>query len=337
MRIDELGEFGLIDRIQRALPAPGANVIVGIGDDVAVLRADADRVWLATCDVQMEGAHFLRDAIAPRDLGRKALAINLSDIAATGGAPRFALVSLGLPNDLAVEFVDELYTGLRAEAELFGVDIVGGNLSRSRLGVFIDIFLLGDAPRENVLLRSGAHVGDQILVTGTLGDAAAGVALMLDATLGTTDEYAAIARARRDTPTPRVREGQMIGAAHIATAMLDISDGLAGDLGHICEKSGVGARILAEKLPVANENRTLARAVRGDEWHFAVYGGEDYELLFTAPAVAADTLAEQITRETGTRVSIIGGILPASEGRQLVLPDARVVPLQTHGWDHFRS
>ena len=336
MRIDEFGEFGLIDRIQRALPAPGDRVIVGIGDDVAVLRADADRVWLATCDVQLEGAHFLRDAIAPRDLGRKALAINLSDIAATGGAPRFALVSLGLPSDLDVDFVDQLYAGLRAEAESFGVDIVGGNISRARLGVFIDIFLLGDAPRENVLLRSGARAGDQILVTGTLGDAGAGVALMLDAALRTTDEYAAIARARRDTPTPRVREGQLIGAAHTATAMLDISDGLASDLGHICERSNVGARVFAEKLPVADENRALAREAREDEFALALHGGEDYELLFTAPAASADALAEQITRETGTHVSIIGEILPASEGRQLVLPDARVVPLEARGWDHFR-
>ena len=337
MKIDELGEFGLIDRIQRALPAPGKDVLVGIGDDVAVLRADADRVWLATCDVQMEGAHFLRDAIAPRDLGRKALAINLSDIAATGGAPRFALVSLGLPKDLDVEFIDGLYAGLCAEAKSFGVDIVGGNISGSRLGVFIDIFLLGDAPRENVLLRSGARVGDKILVTGTLGDAAAGVALLLDAALATTESYAVIARSHRDTPTPRVREGQLIGAAHAATAMTDISDGLASDLGHICERSNVGARVFAEKLPVAEGNRALARNTRGNEWHFALFGGEDYELLFTAPATQADTLAAQITRETGTRVSIIGEILPVSERRQLILPDARVVPLEARGWDHFKE
>ncbi len=338
MKIEQVGEFGLIDRIQRALPTLGDRVIVGIGDDVAILRADADRVWLATCDVQMEGAHFLRDAIAPRDLGRKALAINLSDIAATGGAPRFALVSLGLPSDLDVEFVDALYAGLRAEAELFGVDIVGGNISRSRLGVFIDIFLLGDAPRENVVLRSGARVGDQILVTGTLGDAGAGVALMLDTSLRTTDAYAAIAHACRDTPTPRVREGQLIGAAHAATAMLDVSDGLASDLGHICERSKVGARVFAAKLPVAGDNRALARSARGgNEWHFALHGGEDYELLFTTPAAQANALAEAITRETGTRVSIIGEILPASEGRQLVLPDARMMPLEARGWDHFRG
>jgi thiamine-monophosphate kinase len=337
MKIGDLGEFGLIDRIRRTLPAPGDEVIVGIGDDVAVLRADAGRVWLATCDVQMEGVHFLRDSIAPRDLGRKALAINLSDIAATGGAPRFALVSLGLSGDLAVEFVDELYAGLRAEAEAFGVEIVGGNISRSRLGMFVDIFLLGDAPRENVLLRSGAHMGDRILVTGTLGDAAAGVALLTECGLATTDAYAAIAHARRDTPTPRVREGQLVGATRLATAMLDVSDGLASDLGHICEQSRVGARVFAEKLPVASENRALARTAHGDEWHFALHGGEDYELLFTAPDADLGELTERITRETGTRVSVIGEILPAAQGRELVLPSARVVPLEARGWDHFKS
>ncbi len=343
MRIDQLGEFGLIDRIQRALPSPGRDVLVGIGDDVAVLRTGGERVWLATCDVQMEGAHFLRDAISPRDLGRKALAINLSDIAATGGTPRFALISLGLPKDLEVEFVDGLYEGLRAEAETFGVDIVGGNISSSRLGVFIDITLLGDAPPENILLRSGAHVGDRILVTGTLGDAAAGVALLLDASLSTTQEYAAVARARRDTPTPRVLEGQIIGAAHTATAMIDISDGLAGDLGHICERSAVGVRLFSQKLPVSQANRTLALAAHGSAWHFALHGGEDYELLFTAPAAQAESLAGQITHETGTPVSIIGEILPAGEGQQLVLPaegtlrDGSVVPLQPRGWDHFAA
>jgi len=203
--------------------------------------------------------------------------------------------------------------------------------------VFIDIFLLGDAPRENILPRSGAHVGDKILVTGALGDAAAGIALLLNTALATTESYAVIARARRDTPTPRMREGQLIGAAHAATAMIDISDGLASDLGHICERSNVGVRVLAEKLPVAEANRALARNAHGNEWHLALFGGEDYELLFTAPATQADALAAQITRETDTRVSIIGELLPASEGRQLVLPDARVVPLEARGWIISRS
>ena len=142
-------------------------MLVGISDDVAVLRADAERIWLATCDVQVDGVHFLRDKVAPRDLGRKELAITQSDLAAVGGTPRYALISLGLPTDLAVEFIDELYAGLRTQAETCQMDIVGGNISRSRLSIFIDIFLVGDALNENVVLRCGAHPGDKILVTGT--------------------------------------------------------------------------------------------------------------------------------------------------------------------------
>jgi thiamine-monophosphate kinase len=337
MRIDQLGEFGLIDRIRRALPAPGRDVLVGIGDDVAVLRSSSERVWLATCDVQVEGVHFLRDAIDPSDLGHKALAINLSDIAASGGTPRFALISLGLPKGLGVEFVDELYVGLRAEAETFGVEIVGGNISSSRLGIFIDITLLGDAAPGDVMLRSGAHPGDQILVTGTLGDAAAGVALLLDSRLPTNADYAALARSRRNRPTPRVREGQIIGAAHTATAMIDISDGLAGDLGHICERSKTGVRLFADRLPVDKANRALAQRAHGDEWHFALHGGEDYELLFTAPAARAHALASQILRQAGTPVTNIGEILLAGQGQQLVLPDGSVVSLQPRGWDHFKE
>ena len=336
MKIDQLGEFGLIERIRAALPQPGPDVIVSIGDDVAVLQASAETVWLATCDVQVEGAHFLRDAIPPRSLGRKALAINLSDIASTGGIPRFALVSLGLPGDLDVGFVDELYAGLREEAEMFGVEIVGGNMSRSRLGIFIDIFLLGEAPRGNVMLRSGAAAGDWIMLTGSVGDAAAGVALLLDPELRTDEAYALTAAERQYRPTPRVKEGALIGALREASAMIDVSDGVAADLLHICEKSGVSARLQAATLPVRSENRELARTARMDEWHFALRGGEDYELLFTAPPARAQKLAQRITSETGTPVSIIGEILPAAQPPQLILPDGKTMPLGGTGWDHFR-
>ena len=336
MKIDQLGEFGLIERIRGALPGPGPNVLVGIGDDVAVLKSSAESVWLATCDVQVEGAHFLRDAIAPRSLGRKSLAINLSDIASAGGVPRYALVSLGLPGGLEVDFIDELYAGLREEGSEFGVDIVGGNISLSRLGIFIDIFLIGEAVRENVVLRSSAAVGDRIMVTGSLGDAAAGVALLLDPGLHAEAAYTAIAQQRRDRPTPRVKEGALIGALRLASAMIDVSDGIAGDLRHICEKSRVSARLHAEKLPVSRDNRALARAARGNEWHFALYGGEDYELLFTAPPGRAERLAENITSQTGTPVSVIGEILPEGEYRELVMPDGSTLPLEESGWDHFK-
>jgi thiamine-monophosphate kinase len=336
MKIEQIGEFGLIERIRAALPEPGTSVIVGIGDDVAVLEGSADSVWLATCDVQVEGVHFLRDAIPPRSLGRKALAINLSDIASAGGTPRYALVSLGLPGGLEAGFIDELYAGLREEGSEFGVDIVGGNISRSRLGIFIDVFLLGQAIRENVVLRSGAAVGDRIMVTGRVGDAAAGVALLLDPGLSADAAYTATARARRDCPTPRVREGALIGSLRQASAMIDVSDGIAGDLRHICEKSGVSVRVHAEKLPVSPDNRALAHAARGDEWHFALHGGEDYELLFTAPPGRAEQLAQRITTETGTPVSVIGEITAGGEPPELVLPDGRALPLEESGWDHFK-
>ncbi|MGO9411576.1 MAG: thiamine-phosphate kinase [Spirochaetia bacterium] len=336
MKIDQLGEFGLIDRIRSALPEPGPNVVVGIGDDVAVLEGSAESVWLATCDVQVEGAHFLRDSIPPKSLGRKALAINLSDIASAGGIPRFALVSLGLPKDLEVAFIDELYVGLREEGERYGVEIVGGNVSKTRLGMFIDVFLLGETLRENVVLRSGAKPGDRIMVTGSVGDAAAGVALLLDKTLKTDESYAVTATERQYSPTPRVKEGALIGALRQATSMIDVSDGVAGDLGHICEKSRVSARVEAARLPVRPENRALAQAARGDEWHFALHGGEDYELMMTAPPGRAERLAQRITAETGTPVTIIGEILPPEETSQLVLPDGKTMPLGASGWDHFK-
>ncbi|HVP18801.1 MAG TPA: thiamine-phosphate kinase [Spirochaetia bacterium] len=336
MKIDQLGEFGLIERIRAALPEPGPKVVVGIGDDVAVVEASAESVWLATCDVQVEGAHFIRGSIPPRSLGRKALAINLSDIASSGGIPRFALVSLGLPSDLEVGFIDELYAGLREEAEKFGVDIVGGNMSRSRLGMFIDVFLLGETLRDNVVLRSGAKAGDRIMVTGSVGDAAAGIALLLDPALKAVDPYAPLAVERQHSPEPRVKEGALIGALRQASSMIDISDGVAGDLAHICEKSGVSARLEAARLPVRPENRALALATKGDEWHFALRGGEDYELLITAPPGRAERLAQRITAETGTPVTIIGEILPPDQPSELVLPDGKKLPLGGAGWDHFK-
>lgn len=337
MKISDLGEFGLIDRIRKFLPKAAPGVIVGIGDDVAVLQGNGGNVRLVTCDVQMEGSHFLRDAVSPRDLGHKALAINLSDIAGTGGIPQFALVSLGLPKDLSVEFIDELYAGLRAEAQSSGTAIIGGNISGSKLGLFIDIFLMGEAPEKEILLRSGARPGDLILVTGSLGDAAAGVAMCIDPNLAGPEDYCRFAASRFNRPTPRLKEGRVIARSRLAAAMLDISDGLAGDLGHICERSEVGVRVHADRLPVRPENRALSLTTRGNEWHFSVFGGEDYELLFTAAAENAPRLAEMITAETGTPVSIIGEVFPASEGRRFVLPDKRSIPLEPKAWDHLKK
>jgi len=359
-RLSDIGEFGLIDRIARRLPAPGEGVVVGIGDDTAALRLSGDRLLLATCDIQLEGHHFLRDKIAPQQLGRKALAINLSDIASMGGRPRYALVSLGLPKGLAVSWVDALYDGLQEEAARFGTSIVGGNITGSPL-ILVDVTLLGEVEEARLLRRSGARVGDRLLVTGMLGASGAGLAWLVAGGGGAEEQGGRGAEEKRGggashlgtpapphlctevdevlaahlTPTPRVAEGRAIGATHAATAMIDLSDGLASDVGHICELSNVGVRVEAARLPISSATRAVAEALGRDPVAFALFGGEDYELLLTAPAERVGELVAAVG-QTGTPLTDIGAIVPAAAGRTLLLTNGRTIPLEPGGWDHFR-
>lgn len=336
MKVRDLGEFGLIDRIARSLPPPGPGIVVGIGDDVAVLRS-SDRYLLATCDIQVEGVHFLREKITPYQLGRKAVAINVSDIAAMGGVPRYLLVSLVLPKETEVEFVDGLYEGLREECGRWSAEIVGGNMAHSPGGVIVDLFLLGEVEPERLLRRSGARVGDRVLVTGTLGDSAAGLALLLRPEATAPDIHREFVLRRHLTPAPRLWEGRAIARSGLATAAIDVSDGLASDIGHICETSGVGVRLWADAIPVSDAARAIAAAVGADLLEWALFGGEDYELLFTAPADRAEDLAHWVREETGTPVSIIGEVVPADQGMTLVQADGSALPLRKGGWDHFRK
>ncbi|MCS7221111.1 MAG: thiamine-phosphate kinase [Anaerolineae bacterium] len=336
MKVRDIGEFNLINRIARSLPAPRTGVIVGIGDDVAVLQ-NRDRYILATCDVQVEGVHFLREKILPYQLGRRAVAINVSDIAAMGGVPCYLLVSLMLPRETEVEFVDGLYEGMREECSRWGSEIVGGNMAHSPDRIIVDLFLLGEVEPERLLRRSGARVGDQVLVTGTLGDSAAGLALLLHPEATCPDLHREFALRRHLTPTPRLWEGRVISRSGLATAAIDVSDGLASDVGHICERSGVSVRLRADAIPISDAARAIAQALSADPLEWALFGGEDYELLFTAPADRAKDLARWVQQETGTPVSIIGEVVPADQGIALVHADGSAVPLWKGGWDHFRK
>jgi thiamine-monophosphate kinase len=342
MHISDLGEFPLIDRIARIVSVEREDVIVGIGDDVAVLDpgtghpAGGEDWLLAKVDSQVEGVHFLKDAISPRQLGRKALIINLSDIASIGGQPLYALVSLALPDDTEVAWVDELYRGLREEGDRFGVAVVGGNMARSTGGAFVDVFVLGRVRRDQVLLRSGARPGDRVLVTGRLGDSAAGLQLVLNRQIEMPSVNREMLLDRHFTPTPRLREAQVIARMGTATAAIDLSDGLSSDLGHICERSEVGARVWAERLPISSAARSVANEIGKEPWQLAIEGGEDYELCFTVPAAEAEALAAAVERETGTPVSTVGEILPVDEGRRLVLEDGREGPLEARGWQHWQ-
>lgn len=336
MKLCELGEFELIERIASRLPEYRDDVWVGVGDDVAVLALDADTLQLATCDIQVEGVHFKMKPITPHQLGRRVAAINLSDIAAKGGTPEHFLISLALPGELDVHWVDGLYDGLREEAARYGADIVGGNVARTGGPAVVDAFLLGRVRRDEVLLRSGARPGERVLVTGSLGEAAAGLGVQ-------GQEGGAAAEGREKvvqaylTPTPRVREGRAIAKSGVATSMIDLSDGLSSDIGHICAQSGVGVRLWADRLPISNATREAGGLTEGPVWTLALEGGEDYELCLTVPSGREEALMGGVKEETGTELTCVGEILEREEGRWLVLPDGSEVTLESRGWDHFAA
>lgn len=334
MQIADLGEFPLIDKVAQIVGVERPDIVVGIGDDVAVL-ADGEELILATVDSQVEEIHFLRDVITPRQLGRRALAINLSDIAAMGGRAQYALVSLALPSDTDVTWVEDLYRGLREEGDRFDTAIVGGNMASSPERAFVDVCVLGRVRRQHLMLRSGARPGDRVLVTGTLGDAAAGLTAALEPDLPLTGTQRRAVLARYLTPTPRLAEAAVIAESRAATAMIDVSDGLSSDVGHICERSHVGVRLWADRLPISAATRNAARLTERPAGQLALGASDDYELCFTAPAGAVDDLIAAVQEETGTRVTDIGHILSPQEGRWLVLAEGQEVPLEAGGWQHF--
>lgn len=339
MRINEIGEFALIDRIARLLPSVPASVVVGIGDDVAVLRATEGKYLLATCDVQVENVHFLPEKITPYQLGSKIAAINLSDIAAMGGTPEWALVSLVLPEHRQVSFVDGLYRGMQEQMTSAGAVIVGGNLSRAHADVVIDFFLMGHVDPRNLLCRSGAREGDVIMVTGSLGDSRAGLELLCNSALELPPDVREQAVNKHLTPQPRLREGQVLGRSGRVHAMADVSDGLIGDLGHICRASNLGAEIWLAQAPVGSACAKVAAAAGVDPLEWALTGGEDYELLFAAAPEAARSIEDLLLRETGTVCRVIGRMTPAAGGIQILTADGGKWGRADYltGWDHFAA
>lgn len=300
---------------------------------------------LATCDSQVEDVHFTLAASSPQDIGRKALAINISDIAAMGGEPRYALISLILPSrkTFRLELLDGIYSGLHQESEQFDMAIVGGNIAgtgkHENAPLIIDITLLGTVERGHALLRSGAQVGDTLFVTGSPGDSAAGLFTLLHPNLPYPSQARDTLRAISHVPQPRVREGRILSSfgPNIVTAMLDISDGLSGDLQHICERSRVGARVVFARLPQSSALRSIAAAASHDPLDWVLNGGEDYELLFSVSPGHEDMVSEAVQSATGKPVTAIGTICPPEEGMRLLWPDGREEVLVPKSWDHLRS
>jgi thiamine-monophosphate kinase len=329
----ELGEFGLIARLTAGFSQPG-DVIVGVGDDAAVLDTGGDELVVATCDAQVEDTHFRLRYADPHDIGRRALAVNLSDIAAMGARPRFALISLFLPPILEVAILDGIYAGLQAEAAQFDVALVGGNIARNAERLIIDITLLGTGKRDRLLRRDQAKPGDVVMVTGSLGASAAGLLVLENEQLADempAERLASVLAAHR-TPTPRVAAGQWL-AQHGVTTGIDISDGLAADIAHVCEASGVGVKIESEFLPIKPEVTMIATLAGRQPQDLALFGGEDYELLFTVSADRVNVLAQELFVATGVEATAIGTI---SEGNDLMLlHQGKLSPLHPKGWDHL--
>ncbi|HEY3109859.1 MAG TPA: thiamine-phosphate kinase, partial [Chloroflexota bacterium] len=312
--VGELGEFRLIDRLAARLPL-GDGVVVGIGDDTAALEPTPGHLLLATTDGQVEGVHFLRDGTPPRSLGHRVLASNLSDVAAMGGRPRWAIVALTLPDDLELAWLEQLYDGLAALASRHRVGVVGGNVARSPGGVVVDLTLLGEVRPERRLSRAGARPGEAVYVTGQPGEAAGGLELILRPRLRERLPVADVDRLLRAhwEPSPRVEEGQALAAGGAVGAMIDVSDGLAADLGHVLAASGVGATLDEAALPISPALRALEAAGGRPALELTLHGGEAYELSFTcraAPSVAATRIGA-IEAEPGLRLRSLDGTVRA--------------------------
>jgi len=308
MKIEALGEFELIGELAGLVP-PGSSVVRGIGDDAAVLDPGGEAYLLVAADACQEGVHFRRQD-GPERIGRKALAVNLSDLAAMGGRPRWALVCAGFPSDLPLDFARSLYRGMGKLAAATGTGIVGGDTWRSPGGIVLSVTVVGEVAKSHCLFRDGASPGEAICLTGSLGEAARGKHLDF---------------------TPRLEAGRLLGEKFGVTAAIDLSDGLFADLGQLCRLSGVGARLEASDLPLA----PAAAALAGPARLAAAGQGEEFELAFTVPEEKLPRLLVEFPGEASVTVTRIGLTLPAREGLSLWEKDKKL-SWPAVGYDHFK-
>lgn len=333
-----MNERQIIDHIAALAGRPDKRLIKGIGDDCAVVAKDGRLVWLLTMDTLIEGIHFDPAFHPPEKLGRKAVSVNVSDIGAMGGRPVFVLLSIGMPPSFEPSWFRAFAKGLAAGCRDYGCLLIGGDTVASPQGFNCTLTVIGEAAADRVVYRSGARPGDTVWVSGLLGCAAAGLELLRQGLGAASAAFAPLVEQHLN-PTARVDLGQRLGESGLAHAMMDLSDGLATDLAHLCTQSGVGARIAARDLPGPAALAEAARLAGADPERWAIGGGEDYELLFTAAADARDRLLA-LGRACGLPLTPIGTIV-AGEGVVLVKerPDGtgEEVGIAYQGYDHFRD
>lgn len=333
MRLNEIGEFGFIRRVSRGAVVRPEGVARAIGDDAAAFSMPAGQLALVTTDLLVERVHFLRAATTPFNLGHKALAVNLSDIAAMGGTPREAFVSLAIPADCPVEFLEELYAGVKRLAAEHAVNILGGDTTASKGDLFLSVTVVGGVPANQVLYRSGARPGDRVCVTGPVGDSRAGLHFVREGLAPSDATMQALLDAHL-LPRPHLAEGRFLAESGAATSAIDVSDGLSSDLLHLCEESGVGIRIRAEAIPVSPALRDFCARSGHDPVRFALAGGEDYVLAVTLRPERLDEVQRGFAARFGRPLHAIGEVTTGT-GLVLRAPDGRAEVLVPTGWDHF--
>lgn len=319
MKLSDIGEFGLINRLKKKYSGVSTEILASIGDDAAAIEKLHDKT-LITSDMMIEGVHFDLSFTTFFQLGYKFLAINISDIFAMGGSPKYFVISIGIPNKCSVNDIDELYTGIKKIAGKSGVNMIGGDTCASKSGLVLSGMLIGKA--KKIIRRSDAKEGDGIFVSKTVGDSAMGLELLKK-------------RGRRvlrfSPSTPRVKlmkqhlmpEPAPLKNMSRITSMIDISDGLLIDLSHICDESNAGAVIHTDRIPLSRELRLMSRNLGNDPINFALRGGEDYALLFTCP---------QHSRNDAVRIGEI-----TKKGRYLIDSKGRKIPFKAEGYEHFRK
>jgi thiamine-monophosphate kinase len=333
--LKDIGEFGFIKKISRGCLIRPHNIVKAIGDDAAAFRSDPDRLSLITTDLLVERIHFLRNAISGFDLGYKSLAVNLSDIAAMGGTAREAFISIAIPQDCPLDYLEDIYEGMKHLAAKFDVNILGGDTTSSQIDLIINIVVHGTVAENEMLCRDAAHSGDIIVSTGYLGESKAGLHFILNQISVDSDEDKQLLKAHL-LPEPHLEEGRFLALQKGVHAAIDTSDGLSSDLGHIVEESNVGACLFADKIPVSQNLKKFCTRFDFDPVTYALSGGEDYTLLCTiAPETAAE-MASGFQNKFNRPLFRIGEITDTHR-MELVWPDGRMSAFSPSGWDHFRE
>ncbi|MFQ6091198.1 MAG: thiamine-phosphate kinase [bacterium] len=337
MKLSQIGEFGLIDRIKKRVDSSSEGVRLGIDDDAAAFGPTRGMVLLLTTDIFVEGIHFDPAYATPYQIGWKAMAANLSDIAAMGGVPRVAVVSVCMQEKTEVEWVEEMYRGMEDVIHRFGGSIVGGDTSAALSETVISIALAGEVENKRLTTRAGAQVGDVICVSGDVGGSVAGLKVLREErrTGGKIQAQWPYIVKRHLLPLPRIEEARILVGETRVNAMIDISDGLASEVHHISAMSGTGAKIYVAEIPLHPQTVRVAQEFKTPPQHYALYGGEDLELLFTLPQKGAGEVFDIIEGQTGTKVSVVGAVVEADQGITLIDERGDQQPLPFRGYNHF--